>query len=143
VTFYVVTDVFGERLIKVGDALSNATGAASVLYRPTWDGDQTVVARFAGSGNCPATQTSFSFGAQGTVSPWQPAQFGLEPVRQWLPMAVGVAVLTLLATLCFCFVMATTVIGIPAAAARTPAREPLSIDGHNDLGDRVPRPLKP
>jgi sugar lactone lactonase YvrE len=122
VTFYVVTNVFGERLMKVGDALSNATGAASVLYRPTWDGDQTVVARFAGSGAYSATQTSFSFSAQGTVSPWQPAQFGLEPVRQWLPLAVGVAVLALLATLGF--VLATTVIGIPAAAARAPARQP-------------------
>jgi sugar lactone lactonase YvrE len=124
VTFYVVTDVFGERLMKVGDALSDATGAASVLYRPTWDGNQTVVARFAGSGAYPATQTSFSFSAQDVVSPWQPAQFGLEPVRRWLPMAVGVGVLAVLATLGFALV--TTVIGIPAAAARAPARQPLS-----------------
>jgi sugar lactone lactonase YvrE len=124
VTFYVVTDVFGERLMKVGDALSDATGAASVLYRPTWDGDQTVVARFAGSGAYTATQTSFSFNAQGTVSPWQPAQFGLEPVRQWLPLGVGMAILALLATLGF--VMVTTVIGIPAAPARAPVTQPLS-----------------
>jgi sugar lactone lactonase YvrE len=120
VTFYIVTNVFGERLMKVGDALSDATGAASVLYRPTWDGDHTVVARFAGEGGYPATQTSFSFNAQGVVSPWQPAQFGLEPVRRWLPIAVGVGILAVLATLGFTLV--TTVIGIPAAATR-PARE--------------------
>jgi sugar lactone lactonase YvrE len=124
VTFYVVTDFFGARLMKVGDALSDATGAVSVLYRPTWDGDQTVVARFAGNGNYPATQTSFSFSAQGVVSPWQPAQFGLEPVRQLLPIAVGVGILAVLATLGFALV--TTVIGIPAAAARVPASQPLS-----------------
>jgi sugar lactone lactonase YvrE len=124
VTFYVVTDVFGERLMKVGDALSDATGAASVLYRPTWDGDHTVVARFAGNSNYPATQTSFSFIAQGVVSPWQPAQFGLEPVRRLLPIAVGVGILAVLATLGFALV--TTVIGIPAAAGRVPASQPLS-----------------
>jgi hypothetical protein len=41
ITFYVVTTVFGERLMKVGESLSDATGMSSVLYRPTWDGDHT------------------------------------------------------------------------------------------------------
>ncbi|MEK7248109.1 MAG: hypothetical protein AAB092_06510, partial [Chloroflexota bacterium] len=49
VTFYVVTTVFGERLMKVGEALSDATGTASLLYRLTWEGDHTAVARFAGT----------------------------------------------------------------------------------------------
>ena len=136
VTFYVLTNVFGERLMKVGDALSDATGAASVLYRPTWDGDHTVVARFAGNGNYPATQTSFSFTAQDVVSPWQPAEFGLDPVRRWLPLGVGVGILAVLATLGFTLV--TTVIGIPAAAAHTPAKQPTY---SWDAGGHRPAPL--
>ncbi len=115
VTFYVVTTVFGERLMKVGEALSDATGRASVIYRPTWEGDHTVVARFGGSLDYAETQTSFHFEATDPVSPYEPARFGLEPVRQWLPLAVGAAVIAVWASLGFALV--STVLGIRAANA--------------------------
>jgi len=134
VTFYVVTTVFGERLMKVGEALSDATGTASVLYRPTWDGDITAVARFGGSANYPATQASFHFQATDTVSPWEPPKFGLEPIRQWLPFAVGLAVLAVLGSLGYA--LGTTVLGIPAAAGRAPATQPLP-----PWDSRVRRPM--
>lgn len=123
ITFYVVTDVFGERLMKVGEALSDATGTASVLYEPRWEGDHTVVARFAGTGDVPATQATFHFDAAEAVPGFEAPQFGLEPVRRWLPLAVGIAVLGVWGALGFA--LATTLIGIPAAGARVPAPQPL------------------
>jgi len=123
VTFYVVTTVFGERLMKVGEALSDASGTASLLYRLTWDGDHTAVARFAGSSGLSSTETTFHFEAQGVESPYEPARFGLEPVRAWLPVAVGLLVLVVLSVLGFALI--TTVVGIRTAAASVPAAPPL------------------
>src|SRR3990172_7688530 len=113
VTFYVVTTVFGERLMKVGESLSDATGTASVLYQPRWEGDHTVVARFAGTADYPATQESFHVNATEAESGFEEPKFGLEPVRQWLPVAVGVAVLALWAGPGYS--LATAGIGVPAA----------------------------
>jgi hypothetical protein len=123
VTFYVVTTVFGERLMKVGEALSDATGIASVLYRPSWEGEHTAVARYAGNDVYPATQTSFSFGVEEASSLWEPAEFGLEPLRRWLPLAVGIGILAVLGALGYALI--TAVLGIPAAAESVPDRQPL------------------
>jgi len=123
VTFYVLTTVFGERLMKVGDALSDATGTASMLYRPTWEGDHTAVLRFAGTSTLDSTETTFHFDAQDVESPYEPAQFGLEPVRAWLPVAVGL--LALVVVFVLGFAMVTTVVGIRAASAGVPTARPL------------------
>lgn len=123
ITFYVVTTVFGERLMKVGENLSDATGTASVLYQPRWEGDHTVVARFAGTADYSATQESFDVNAKEAASGFEPPEFGLEPVRQWLPVAVGVAILAVWVSLGYA--LATAVIGIPAAGASVPATQPL------------------
>jgi sugar lactone lactonase YvrE len=123
VTFYIDTTVFGERLMKVGEALSDATGTSSLLYRPTWDGDHMAVARFSGTGNLNSTETTFHFDAQGVESPFEPADFGLDPVRAWLPVAVGLLVLVVLSVLGFA--MVSTVVGIRAATSGVPVVQPL------------------
>ena len=128
VTFYVMTTVFGERLMKVGDAFTDATGAASLLYEPTWVGDHTVVVRFAGDAQLASTQATFQFAASGPVPVHENARFGLEEVRRWLPFGVGAAVLAVWATLGL--VMVTTIQGLRVAAAEPlahplPAVEPL------------------
>lgn len=123
VTFYVLTDVFGERLMKVGEELSDATGMASLLYRPTWEGDHTAVARFAGAGTLNTTEATFHFEAHDVESPYEPAEFGLDPVRAWLPFAVLIVVLAVLSVLGFA--MVTTVVGIRTAAATVPPAQPL------------------
>lgn len=133
VTFYIVTNVFGERLMKVGQALTDATGMASVAYQPSWAGDHTVVARFGGGADYAATQASFHFSALNPVSQFQSAQFGLEPVRRWLPLAVGLLVLAVWASLGFALI--TTAAGIRAAGAGTTANQPVTIPAF-----RPPRP---
>ena len=117
VTFYVLTTVFGERLMNVGQVLTDATGIAAIPYRPSWEGEHTVVARLPGSGADPV-QTSFKFEALGPVPLHENARFGLEPIRAWLPVFVGGAVLAVWAILGLVMVRAFT--GIPAAA-RVPA----------------------
>jgi hypothetical protein len=123
VTFYVVTNVFGERLMKVGEALSDATGTASILFEPTWEGQVTAVARFAGNADHAAAQTSFEFESEEAVSLWEPAEFGLDPVRQWLPVVVAIVILGVWGVLGYA--LATAVLGIPAAVEHTPATQPL------------------
>jgi len=114
VTFYIVTTVFGERLMKVGEALSDTTGIVSVVYRPTWTGDHTVVAQFNGSGEYAPAKTSFHFDAKVAESAYEPAEFGLAPIRGALPFAVGLAVLVVWGSLGFALV--NTIMGIRSAA---------------------------
>jgi DNA-binding beta-propeller fold protein YncE len=124
ITFYVVTTVFGERLMKVGESLSDATGMSSVLYRPTWDGDHTAVARFAGTEDYAPTQASFHFDVLEAESLYEPADFGLNPVRQWLPAAVGLFVLAVWGSMIFALL--STVRGIRAAGAGVAAVPPIA-----------------
>jgi len=128
VTFYVLTDVFGERLMKVGEVLTDTTGTASLVYKPTWVGDHTVVVRFDGDNAHASAQSSFQFSATGPVPVHEDPAFGLAPLRQWLPFAMGAVVLALWAVLGL--VVVRTVVGIPAAASTvepltTPATQPL------------------
>ncbi|HET9476022.1 MAG TPA: hypothetical protein VFP63_00895 [Dehalococcoidia bacterium] len=138
VTFYVVTDVFGERLMQVGDALSDATGTASILFEPTWEGEVTAVARFAGNADHAAAQTSFEFESEEAVSLWEPAEFGLDPVRRWLPVGVAIVIFAVWGVLGYA--LATAVLGIPAAAEHTTATQPLP---PWDSRIRRPAPLGP
>jgi sugar lactone lactonase YvrE len=123
VTFYIVTTVFGERLMKVGEALSDANGTVSVVYRPTWTGDHTVVAHFGGAGDFAAAETSFHFNATVAESAHEPAEFGLAPMRNALPFAVGLAVLIVWGSLGFALV--NTVTGIRSAARGATAPAPV------------------
>jgi sugar lactone lactonase YvrE len=118
VTFYIVTNVFGERLMKVGEALADANGVASVVYRPTWEGDHAAVAHFSATAGYSSAETSFHFDATEAEPAYEPAEFGLSPVRQVLPVAVAIAVLAVCASVVWALV--DTVRGI-RAAARVPA----------------------
>jgi sugar lactone lactonase YvrE len=122
VNFYIVTTVFGERLMKVGEALSDASGTVSVVYRPTWTGDHTVVVHFNGAGGYAAAETSVHFDARVAASAFEPADFGLNPLRAGLPFAVGMAVLVVWGSLGFALV--TTVMRIRSVARAAPAASP-------------------
>src|SRR3990172_12907028 len=76
VTFYVLTDVFGERLMNVGEIATDATGTASLVYKTTWEGDQTVVVRYGGSDALAPAQVAFQFGALGPMLEHENVRFG-------------------------------------------------------------------
>jgi DNA-binding beta-propeller fold protein YncE len=118
VNFYIVTEVFGERLMNVGSAVSDAGGAVSVVYRPTWTGDHTVVAHFNGGDGYAASETSFHFDALVAESAFERADFGLNPIRRWLPVAVGIAVLAVWLSVIFALV--STVMAIRTAVRTAP-----------------------
>src|SRR3990172_6318861 len=134
VTFYVLTTVFGERLMNVGQVLTDATGIAATSYTPSWEGEHTVVVRLPGAGAEPV-QTSFKFEALGPVPLHENARFGLEPIRAWLPAVVGGAVLATWAILGLVMLRAFT--GIPAAAGVSAAP---SIPSHDFLRPARMRP---
>jgi len=135
VTFYVLTTVFGERLMKVGQVLTDATGVAAIAYTPSWEGEHTVVARLPGNSGGDPVQTSFQFEALGPVPLHENALFGLEPIRAWLPAVVGGAVLATWAILGLVMLRALT--GIPAAAGVSAAP---SIPAHDFLRPARMRP---
>ncbi len=114
VTFYVLTSVFGERLMNVGQVLTDAAGIASLVYRPTWEGEHTVVASFGGDADYAPTRSTFQFSATGPVPVHENAAFGLALIRQWLPLTVGAVVLAVWAILGL--IVARTVVGIRAAS---------------------------
>jgi hypothetical protein len=120
--FYVLSTVFGEHLMKVGQAQTDATGTAALLYEPTWAGEHTVVVRYAGSAYTP-TQTTYRFNAAGPAHVHENARFGLEAVRSRAPIAAGLAVLAVWVTLALA--ATRTVRGIRAAAPITPSGPPL------------------
>ena len=119
VTFYIVTTVFGERLMKVGEALSDASGTVSVVYRPTWTGDHTVVAHFDSANGYAAAETSFHFDATVAEPAYERPEFGLAPIRRALPFAVGIVVLVVWGSLGFSLV--NTVMGVRSSARAAPA----------------------
>jgi sugar lactone lactonase YvrE len=125
VTFYIVTTVFGERLMHVGEALSDAGGISSVVYRPTWTGDHVVVAHFDGTAEYAAAETSFHFDAEVAESGFEPAEFGLEPIRAALPFGVAIAVLVIWGSLGFALVNTAT--GIRAAAREAALPAPVAV----------------
>src|SRR3990172_724413 len=115
VTFYVLTNVFGERLMNVGEIATDATGTASLVYKPTWEGDHTAVVRYGGSAEYAPAQVAFHFNAIGPMAEHENAAFGLAPIRRWAPLAIGAVVLAVWGTLGL--VLLRAVRGIPAEAA--------------------------
>ena len=115
VVFYILTDTLGERLMLVGEARTEASGLAVLSYEPSWSGERTVVVSFAGDQQAAPTLASFPLSVQGVPTEHENAQFGLEPIRRWLPFGVGIAVLGVWGILGF--VMVRTVFGLPNAAS--------------------------
>jgi hypothetical protein len=120
--FYVINSVFGEHLMKVGQAPTDATGTAEILYEPTWAGEHTVVVRYGGASYTP-TQATFRINAAGPAHVHENARFGLEPVRSVAPLGAALAILAVWGTLALA--VTRTVRGIRAAAPVTSPAAPL------------------
>lgn len=97
--FYVLTEVFGPRLMKVGEALTDVSGTASVAFRPSWLGENKVTVIYAGSQASAKSQAEAAFNAVGPVKLHQNAEFGLQTVRDWAPFVAFSLVFVVWATL--------------------------------------------
>ena len=130
VVFYEMSAVFGERLMNLGTATTDVTGAAELPYAPTWPGQHTVVVRYGGDGEYSPAQTTFRFDSTAPAHSHQNAAFGLETPRKWAPLGGALAVLAVWGVLGL--VVMRTVLGIlneapalaPAMGVAT-ARRPL------------------
>jgi len=120
--FYELSTVFGEQLMMLGSAMTDATGTASLPYEPTSRGQHTVVVRYAGNGVRTPAQTILRFESTAPPHVHENASFGLATPRRWAPLGAGLAVLGVWAVLGL--VLMRTVLGItaaPAAASATTA----------------------
>jgi hypothetical protein len=96
--FYVVTDAFGPLPMKMAEATTDASGTATVSFKPTWVGDIKAQVYFTGNANYAASLADFQFKAVGPVKIHQNAKFGLQTVRDWAPFVVAALVAVIWAT---------------------------------------------
>lgn len=97
--FYVETDAFGPRLMKVGEGVTDIGGSASVEFRPTWVGENKIAVVFAGTETLARSKGESSFTAVGPVQVHQNAEFGLETVRDAAPLVAFALVIGVWGTL--------------------------------------------
>lgn len=114
VSFWVLSPMFGGRLMNLGEIETDAAGIASIVYRPTWTGPHKAEARFAGTDAYDSTRTPISFNAAGPPAVYHGHPFGIDPIRTWLPL-VGIG-LTLFVWGALGFVVLTTVAGVRRGA---------------------------
>jgi hypothetical protein len=126
VLFYQVIEFFGPRAADLGAATTDSTGRAAVVFQPAQPGQQTIKAYFAGTPDYTASETSQSFTASTVVPPFESMPPPLALVRPWVPVALGVLMLAVWATLLGVFL--TSVVGI-RTAARTSGRPPTDQTG--------------
>jgi hypothetical protein len=90
--FYVLTEPFGEKYLKVGEVTSDGQGKGSVSWKPTWVGDIKTLVIFAGNKDYAQSRAEGQLKAVGPVTPHENAQFGLQTVRDIAPVAVAAIV---------------------------------------------------
>lgn len=93
VRFYVSTKFAGtEGLMEVGSAETDEGGAALYEYTPTFNGEQTIIARFDGLGLYEETEASFPIKVRNAEPAYSVQPPGLESLREWAPLGVGLIV---------------------------------------------------
>ncbi len=118
IDFFVDVDFPGAERLYVGTKTTDATGKATIRYRPSWDGTHVVTARSQGGRAHPSATAEMSFEVSGAATTYVEAQRSLGPLRDRLPLATGALVLVVWATLAF--ITVRTVLGIARAGAARP-----------------------
>jgi hypothetical protein len=84
VEFDVAANFFGDQQVNIGTVQTDATGTATVVYQPTWDGSYDFTAHFRGDATYPHIQITRTFTYSGPVPQYQPESAGLTTLRQWV-----------------------------------------------------------
>jgi hypothetical protein len=84
VEFDVAANFFGEQQVNIGIVNTDATGTATIIYQPTWDGTYDFTAHFRGDGTYPHIQITRTFTYSGPIAQYDPEAAGLNPVRRWI-----------------------------------------------------------
>ncbi|MBI5288617.1 MAG: hypothetical protein HY873_06560 [Chloroflexi bacterium] len=126
VTFYELSTVFGERLMELGEAMTDTTGTAALVLEPAWPGEHSIIARFGGGEGLEPAQATLLLQTDAPPNLHENAAFGLEQPRKWAPFGFGLLVLAVWGVLGL--VMARVVLGIMAdAPAPAPGAVPVRI----------------
>jgi hypothetical protein len=135
VTFTAATEFFGERWVPVGTAVTDTSGTASLIYTPTWNGAQTLVAVAAGADGTVASQP-IVIEVRGAIAAVPAEPPALPIVRSWaLPIGAAV-VIAVWIVLAFPFLKA--VVGIARRPALSTAfRSHSDVDGMRTVESTV------
>ena len=101
VEFDIAANFFGDRQVNLGAILTDATGSATLIYQPRWDGTQVITAHFKGDGPHPQVDVTKTITFSGSVPQYAPEPVGLTPVRQWITPVIGLCVVIFWALLLF------------------------------------------
>jgi hypothetical protein len=93
VDFEVATDFFGDQQVNIGNAVTDATGTASIIYEPRWQGTHVITAHFRGDGSYPHVEVTTTISYSGLIPAYQPEPVGLQAVREWITPIVGLAII--------------------------------------------------
>ncbi len=98
VEFNVAANFFGEQQVNIGTVQTDATGTATTVYQPTWDGTYDFTAHFRGDGTHPHVQITKTITYSGPVPQYEPEAVGLTAVRRWVTPVIftGVGIFWLL-----------------------------------------------
>lgn len=110
VTFLVEVAFETADPLVIGSRKTDATGQATVTYLPTWDGEHHLTAQFGGNATYLAATTNWLMEVEGAGLPYVEEPRGLESVRHWLPITVGMVVFVVWTSLAW--MTAWTVVGI-------------------------------
>jgi hypothetical protein len=83
VEFDLAANFFGDRAVNLGTVVTDATGTASIIYEPRWEGTHVITARFKGDGKYATTEVTQAITFSGPVYQYQPESAGLTAVREW------------------------------------------------------------
>ena len=123
--FYVETDAFGPKLMKVGTAVTDVTGAASVSFDPTWEGENKVTVIFPGNAAYTTSRAETLFEAIGPIEGHVNAEFGIKTIRDWAPLVAFALVIAVWGTLLVVLFRTYRVMRRPRPATEAvPARSP-------------------
>jgi hypothetical protein len=112
--FLVPVELFGNREAFVGSATTDATGLATLGYQPTQAGQQTIVARFAGSPDYATSEARAEIQVGEVVPTIRAEPLPFAGLRDWLPTMLVALVLIVWGVLLGVFL--GTVRGIRRAA---------------------------
>jgi hypothetical protein len=101
VEFDVAANFFGEQQVNIGRAKTDATGTATIIYQPSWEGTQVITAHYTGNEKYPQVQVTKTITVSGPVAQYSSEPVGLLAVRQWITPLVGAGVIIFWALLIF------------------------------------------
>ena len=83
-------DFFGRREAKLGTAVTDGTGFAAVVYRPSQPGEHTIAARFGGDKQYAASNADLVLDATDVVAPFAEEPLPLASMVRGLTAFLGV-----------------------------------------------------